>query len=97
MRKMTKKIKVGNIFIGGDSPITVQSMTNTKTADAYKTIEQIKAFEQAGCDIARVAVSDEDAARAIEQIKRVHLFRLVLKNYLVRVICYSCRWERVFQ
>ena len=70
MSKLTKKIKVGNIFIGGDSPVTVQSMTNTKTSDAYKTVEQIKAFEQAGCDIARVAVPDEDAARAIAQIKR---------------------------
>lgn len=90
MRKITKKIKVGNIFIGGDSEVTVQSMTNTKTSDAYKTIEQIKRFEQAGCDIARVAVPDEAAARAIEEIKRKTSIPIVADihfDYKLAIMC----------
>ncbi len=70
MRKITKEIKIGNKIIGAGNEILVQSMTNTKTSDAQKTIEQIKEFEAAGCDIARVAVPDEAAARAIEEIKK---------------------------
>lgn len=69
IRKNTRQIEVGNKKIGGTSDITVQSMTNTKTADVYSTTEQIKAFEQAGCDIARVAVPDSEAAQAIAKIK----------------------------
>ncbi|NMR96069.1 flavodoxin-dependent (E)-4-hydroxy-3-methylbut-2-enyl-diphosphate synthase, partial [Vibrio parahaemolyticus] len=49
-RRKTKKIKVGNIYIGGDSPITVQSMTNTVTQDVEKTIKQMLELENAGCD-----------------------------------------------
>ena len=70
MRKITREIKIGNKVIGAGNEILVQSMTNTKTSDAQKTIEQIKEFEAAGCDIARVAVPDEAAARAIEKIKK---------------------------
>jgi len=69
-RKKTRKIKIGNIFIGGDSPIAVQSMTNTKTIDIKGTIEQIKNLEHIGCDIIRVAVPDEDSAKAIKEIKK---------------------------
>lgn len=68
-RKQTRCVKVKNKIIGGGNDITVQSMTNTKTADYYATVEQIKAFEQAGCDIARVAVPDAEAAKAIEKIR----------------------------
>ena len=50
-RKKTKKIKVGNVYVGGDSPITVQSMTNTLTTDYKATIKQIKSLEDAGADI----------------------------------------------
>lgn len=66
----TVKIRIGDIYIGGGSPVAVQSMTNTKTADAVSTAEQIKRLEKAGCDIARVAVPDMDAARAIASIKK---------------------------
>ncbi|MCX7903657.1 MAG: flavodoxin-dependent (E)-4-hydroxy-3-methylbut-2-enyl-diphosphate synthase [Caloramator sp.] len=69
-RKKTKKVKIGNIFIGGDSPITIQSMTNTKTANVKDTIEQIKLLERAGCEIIRVAVPDEESAQAIRKIKK---------------------------
>ena len=54
-RKKTKKIKLGNIYVGGDSPITVQSMTNTDTRDAISTINQINRLEEAKCDIIRIA------------------------------------------
>ncbi len=69
-RKKTKKIRIGDTYIGGDSPITVQSMTNTDTRDAKATIEQIKRLEEAGCEIVRVAVPDMEAAEAISQITR---------------------------
>lgn len=67
-RLLTKKIKVGNIYIGGDSSITVQSMTNTDTRDAIKTIEQIRALRIAGCEIIRCAVPDAAAAMALNEI-----------------------------
>ncbi len=69
LRKHTKKIRVGNIFIGGDAPITVQSMTNTDTRDSKSTINQISKLEDAGCDIVRIAVPDLLAAKNIGEIK----------------------------
>ncbi len=69
-RKKTKKIKVGNIYIGGNAPISVQSMTNTDTRDATATVKQIKSLEQAGCEIIRVAVPDMVAAQALGKIKK---------------------------
>ena len=69
-RRKTKKIKVGNIFIGGNAPIVVQSMTNTDTRDARKTVAQIKLLEKAGCEMVRVAVPDMIAAKALGEIKK---------------------------
>ena len=69
-RKYTKKIKIGNIFVGGDSPISVQSMTNTDTRDATSTIAQIKKLEEAQCDIIRVAVPDMEAVQSLNIIKK---------------------------
>lgn len=69
-RKETHKIKVGDIFIGGDSPISIQSMTNTPTADIEKTIGQMKRLEEAGCDIVRSAVSSFEDAKALRKIKK---------------------------
>lgn len=70
MRKITRKIYFGNVPVGGNSLITVQSMTNTDTRDAQNTIKQIKELEEAGCDIIRVAVPDLEAAEAIKEIKK---------------------------
>ncbi len=67
-RRKTKKIKVGNIFVGGDSPISVQSMTNTITSDEKATIEQINQLKEAGADIIRVSCPDEDSTRALKNI-----------------------------
>jgi len=69
-RRETKKIRVGDVYIGGDSPITVQSMTNTDTRDVDATVNQIKSLEDAGCEIVRVAVPDVEAAEAIKYIKK---------------------------
>ncbi len=68
-RRPTRKVKVGNIFIGGDAPIAVQTMAKTKTDDTEATIAQIHAVQQAGADLVRVAVPDEKAARSLEWIR----------------------------
>ena len=65
-----KQIKVGNVRIGGGAPVTVQSMTNTKTSDIRETAAQINRLARLGCDIARVAVPDAAAADAIGEIKK---------------------------
>jgi len=70
MRKKTKEVRIGNIYIGGNNPIALQSMTNTDTKDIEKTVNQIRDLQNAGCDIVRVAVLDFEAANAIKGIKR---------------------------
>ncbi len=73
-RKETKQILVGDVAIGGGAPISVQSMTNTDTKDVDKTVAQILAFEEAGCDISRSAINDLEDAKAIPLIKaRTHI------------------------
>jgi (E)-4-hydroxy-3-methylbut-2-enyl-diphosphate synthase len=69
VRRKTRQIKVGTVAIGGGSPISVQSMTNTDTGDVHQTVAQIHRLEAAGCDIVRVAVPDNDAASAIRKIQ----------------------------
>lgn len=69
MRNKTKTINLGGVCIGGDSPIPVQSMTNTDTRDIEATVAQIKKLEAVGCDLVRVAVLDIEAAKAIKEIK----------------------------
>ncbi len=67
-RKATKKIKVGKISVGGDSKISVQSMTNTLTTDIKSTIKQIHSLEEAGADIVRVSCPDEASTKALKKI-----------------------------
>ncbi len=69
-RRKSRQINVGNLKIGGDAPISVQSMANTKTQDIEATVSQIKQLELAGCDLVRVAVPNEEAAKAMGEIKR---------------------------
>jgi len=76
-RYPTKKIYVGDVPIGGDAPIAVQSMTYSKTSDVQATVEQIKALHFAGADIVRVAVPDIEAAKALKQIKEQSSLPLV--------------------
>ncbi len=68
-RKVTKQIKVGDVKIGGEAPIAVQSMTNTDTRDVMATLNQINRLYEAGCEIVRCAVIDEEAAKALKIIK----------------------------
>lgn len=68
-RKITRQIRIGSIAIGGGAPISVQSMTNTKTQDAEATVRQIEVLVSAGCDIVRLAVPDKEAAANIGAIK----------------------------
>lgn len=73
-KNMTKKIAVGERYIGGGEPITVQAMTNTDTRDVKATVEQILKLESFGCDIVRIAVPDMEAAEAVKKIKsQIHI------------------------
>jgi len=69
-RRKSRKIRVGAVEVGGDAPITVQSMTNTLTTDAAATIRQVKALEAAGADIVRVSCPDEESTAALKSIVR---------------------------
>lgn len=74
MRMNTKEVKIGNKVIGGNHPILIQSMTNTKTEDVDATVAQILELEQAGCDIIRCAVPTMEAAKALGEIKKqIHI------------------------
>ncbi len=68
-RRKTRQIKVGKVKIGGDAPISVQSMTTTDTRDVMATVEQIRQLEAAGCEVIRVAVPDMESAAALPKIK----------------------------
>lgn len=69
-RRTSQAIQIGNVTVGGGAPVVVQSMTKTDTRNAAATIEQIKELEEYGCELIRVAVPDEAAARAIVDIKK---------------------------
>jgi (E)-4-hydroxy-3-methylbut-2-enyl-diphosphate synthase len=76
-RRPSRKIRVGSVEVGGDAPITVQTMTNTLTADAGATIDQIRGIEEAGCDIVRVSCPDEASTAALPQIVRASRIPIV--------------------
>lgn len=88
-RKKTRVVKIGDVLIGGDNRVAIQSMCNTKTSDVESTVKQILELEKVGCEIIRVAVPDMEAAEAIKEIKsRIHIplvadihfdYRLALK------------------
>ena len=89
-RENTKKIRVGSMFIGGDAPVSVQSMCNTKTWDVDATVQQIRAMQAAGVDIVRVAVPDRRAALAIDKIKEQVAVPLVADihfDYQLALLC----------
>ena len=69
-RKFSREVSVGSLKIGGNNPISIQSMTNTDTRNAKSTIEQIKRLEEVGCDVVRIAVPDMEAAKNIGEIKK---------------------------
>ena len=67
-RKLTRKVKVGSVYVGGDAPVSIQSMTNTDTRDVESTLDQIRALNVAGCEIIRCAVPDMKACEAFKEI-----------------------------
>ncbi len=67
-RRTTREIMLGHVPVGGDAPLSVQSMTNTATSDAAATLDQVRELERAGCQVVRVAVPDAEAAEALEEI-----------------------------
>lgn len=69
-RHPTRRVMVGDVPVGGGAPVSIQSMTNTPTSDVGATVAQIRALEDAGCDIVRVAVPDMEAAEALKSIKK---------------------------
>lgn len=74
LRNETKRIKIGNLDMGQNNHVLIQSMTNTKTADIQNTVKQILQLEAAGCELVRMAIADHDDAKAIAEIKKfVHI------------------------
>jgi len=69
-RRKTNKVKVGSIYVGGDAPVSIQSMTTTKTHDITATLKQVERLEEAGCQIIRITVPDKKAAAALGEIKK---------------------------
>ena len=87
---MTKKLMVGRVAVGGGAPVSIQSMCNTKTDDVAATVAQIHALKDAGCEIIRVAVPDEDAAKAVDKIKEQIAIPLIADihfNYKLALMC----------
>lgn len=87
---MTRRIQVGAVPVGGGAPVSIQSMCNTATENVEATVQQIRRLEQAGCDIVRVAVPTEEAARAIPAIKRGIRIPLVADihfDYKLALLC----------
>ena len=87
---MTKKLIVGSVPVGGGTPVTIQSMCNTKTDQVDATVAQIHALEAAGCEIIRIAVPDEAAAMAVDRIKEQITIPLIADihfNYKLAIMC----------
>lgn len=98
-RKKTKKVKVGRVFIGGDSPVTVQSMTNTDTHDIEATYRQVASLEAAGCDIVRITVPDEESAVIFRALKergiRVPLVADIHFNHKIAISAIKCGADKI--
>ncbi|MEA4920602.1 MAG: flavodoxin-dependent (E)-4-hydroxy-3-methylbut-2-enyl-diphosphate synthase [Clostridiaceae bacterium] len=92
MRRKSKELRIGSVIIGGDNPIAVQSMCNTDTRDVKATLAQLHALEEAGCDIARLAVPDMRAAQALADIRKGTALPLVADiHFDYRLALEACR------
>lgn len=91
IRRKTRAVQIGNVTVGGNGKIAIQSMTNTDTKDAAATITQIKRLEQAGCDIVRITVPDQESAATITAIKeagiRIPIVADIHFDYRVALAC----------
>ncbi len=80
-RRKTRQVKVGDLLVGGDAAISVQSMTTTKTHDLTATLKEVDRLEEAGCQIIRITVPDQKAADALYKIKK-HMTSLIKLNLI---------------
>lgn len=97
-RDETKRVRIGDVEIGGGNPIRIQSMCNTKTEDVKATVEQILALERAGCEIIRVAVPTMEAAMALTEIKRQIHIPLVADihfDYRLAIAAIECGADKI--
>ena len=88
-RRKTKTINVGNVKVGGENPISVQTMTNTLTSDASSTIKQIHKIQEAGADIVRVSCPDKESTDALKIIKKEMMLKkanINPKEYLISLV-----------
>lgn len=90
MKKIKRTVNVGGLKIGGGNPVLIQSMTNADTRDVEKTVRQINALENAGCEIVRVAILDMDAARAVGEIKKQINIPLVVDIHFDYKLALEC-------
>ena len=98
MRMKTREIRIGSVTIGGENPIAIQSMTNTKTEDVEATVRQIRELTVAGCDIIRVAVPTMEAAKAISEIKKQISIPLVADihfDYRLAIAAIECGADKI--
>ena len=97
-RRKSRQVKVGSLKVGGDAPISVQSMTNTKTHDVDATLSQIKKLESAGCELVRMAVPDKEAVAALPYIKesiKIPLVADVHFNYLLALAALDAGVDKI--
>ena len=99
IRRKTKKISVGNLAIGGDAPISVQSMTNTNAHNIEETFTQVSALEKAGVDIVRLALPDVDCAKTIAALKEkgctVPLVADIHFDYKIALAAAECGVDKI--
>ena len=99
IRRESRRVRVGNIAIGGDAPIAIQSMTNTDTHNATATTEQIKVLEERGCDIVRITVPDIEAANTILVIKEsgvtIPIVADIHFDYKVAIRCAELGFDKI--
>ncbi|MBQ8696329.1 MAG: flavodoxin-dependent (E)-4-hydroxy-3-methylbut-2-enyl-diphosphate synthase, partial [Clostridia bacterium] len=98
-RRKSKKVKIGNVYVGGDAPVAVQSMTNTDTADYDATYAQIKALEQRGCNIVRITVPDPQCVKTVYKLKlsdiKVPIVADIHFDYKVAIECAAAGIDKI--
>ena len=85
-RRPTRQIKVGKVLVGGDAPVSVQSMTTTKTTDINGTLQQIAELTATGCDIVRVAVPSQDDADVLYILSLIHIYPQSIVHSMVEFV-----------
>ena len=97
-RRITRQLQLGSVFIGGDAPVSVQSMTNTRTDDAAATLKQIKELAAVGCDVIRCAVPDMPAAQALREIvaqSQIPVIADIHFDYKVALACAEAGVDKI--